>query len=209
MKKYIPSGTFKMLWEQIIEDLLEQACNNNINYCIRYDDIHIRIGKKFEEYRKNALTHMVGNRLDRHKLAACICGAIIEVQPLTGFSGAKIIKNANEIVGLYAGLNIIKFYMIYELVCKEEYNEKFNLLIYLKKNFDMDSPIIEENICDTKSYRENMANALYRSHHYCNQIKKDCYHFDIWAYSKLFYHLELYNKENLDNIYKNYIKTSS
>lgn len=206
MITYQASDTFKLLWKVIIEELLVQVCANNINYCVRCDgsdEIHYAIGKKFEEYRNKALQCMVGNRLDRHKLASCICGAIIEVQPLAGYGGAEIIKNANEIFAMYVGLNVVKLYMIYELLMREEVTQK-EYLDYLKENFDMDSPSIEENVCDTKNYRENMANALYRSHHNCDAAKKVCHHFDIWAYSKIFYHLEIFNKKRLDDFYAIY-----
>lgn len=202
MKTYIPSELFKALWEQIIEDLLYQSCKSNINYCVKSednaDDVHILIAKKFEEYKSNSLNYMLGDRIDRHKIASCVCAAIIEVSPLVGYNKATIIKNANEIIGLYSGLNVIKYYMMNDITKDKD------SLIYLKENFDMGFPSVEENICDTKSYRENMENALYRSHHKCNKSKDMCFHFDIWAYAKIFYHLELYNKDRIVTMLKKY-----
>lgn len=46
-----------------------------------------------------------------------------------------------------------------------------------------------------------MENALFWSHHMCEMLKKECFHFDIWAYAKLFYHLELYNRPFISEAY--------
>ena len=101
MKSNQPSRTYKILYRNIIEELLFQICNKNANYCIQHkiggDEFHIAIWKTFEKYRKKALLNMESNRLDRHKLASCICGSIVEVRPLVGFNGAKIKKNSNSI----------------------------------------------------------------------------------------------------------------
>lgn len=206
-----PSDTFKLLYYDIIEELLIQILKKLDNYSIRYKTgdigIHIEILNKFEEYKIKALSNMSGNRLDRHKLASCICGAIIEVKPLVATKGKTIPKNANEIFALFVGLNVIKFYMIYSFVLKTELSpiDKVELKEFFKENFDMNVPYLEENICDSQEYRKNMANALFWSHHECTILKKECFHFDIWAYSKIFYHLEIYNDAHLKEIYEEYL----
>lgn len=207
-----PSDTYKFLYCNIIEELLFQICNNNINYCIQHcigeDEFHIAIWKKFEEYKEKALLNMGSERLDRHKLASCICGAIIEVKPLVGFNGAKIRKNANEVFALYVGLNVIKYYMMYDFI--ESLNvsseEKVNIHKYLQNNFDMTFPSSDENICDVQEYKENLINALYWTHNMCDISQKECFHYDIWAYSKLFYHLEKHNEPIMENIYNKYLR---
>lgn len=205
-----PSDTYKLLYYQIIDELFAEISKKTDNYCVKYkigeDKVHIAIWKEFEKYKENALKKMSGKRLDRHKLASCLCAAIIKVQPLESCKGLKIRKNANEIFAMYVGLNVIKFYMMYEITKDINQEIKNGLIKYLKENFDMKFPSLSENICDTQEYSDNLSNALYWSHHYCKFKNGDCFHYDIWSYSKIFYHLEVYNRNNLNNIFKMYVK---
>lgn len=149
---------------------------------------------------------MEGTRLDRHKLASCICGAIIEVKPLVSIN-INSRRNANEILALEVGVNVIKFYMMCELLHEiDDEVYKFKALRYLKEKFKMQFPSIDKNICDNKSYKENLCNSLLWSHHKCNISNKECFHYDIWAYARIFYHLELYNKSFLNEAYQKFIK---
>lgn len=210
--RFRPSETFKVLYYDIIEELLFQICESNINYCVRpnvgQDEIHIAIWRCFEKYKNKALLNMSGERLDRHKLASCICGAVIEVRPLIGFKGATILKNANEILALQVGLSVIKYYMVYEFMQKADVpaDEEKEIHEYLISRFEMQFPPPEENICDIQEYRDNLVNALYWSHDTCDMTHRECFHYDIWAYSKIFYHLELYNSKCLETAYEEYIK---
>lgn len=210
MENERPSKTYQKLYYEIIDELLFKICDSKINYCVRkevnHENVPVAIWHKYETYRKQAVSNMYGERLDRHKLASCICGAIIEVKPLTGFNGAKIVKNANEILGLTVGLNIIKYYMMHDLLKDVNLSteEKKNALKYLKTHFDMQLPPLESNICDTQNYRKNITNALYWSHHKCEYLKGECFHYDVWAYAKIFYHLEKYNEELIKTVYQNY-----
>lgn len=209
MKSYKISDTYKLLYHEIIEEFLWYACNANINYCVRakteQQETPIAIGYKYEEYKDKALKNMAGKRLDRHKLASCICGALIEVRPLVGFQGAVIKKRANEILALHVGLNVIKAYMMYDFLDKLDVpqEEKQKIHHYLQENFDMQFP---GKICDSQSYEENFQNALYWSHHECRYSDDECFDYDIWAYSKIFYHLELYNQDHLKESYEEYLK---
>lgn len=212
MKGNQPSETYRRLYRDIIEELVEQICSHNDNYAMRYntdgEKTAVAIWRKFEEYRVKTSQHMSSNRLDRHKLASCICGAIIEVQPLEGYLGAEINKIANEILALHTGLSIVKLYMIDDLA------EKLGILpeagdrmtSYLYKNFSMRLPSLEENICDVQEYERNLLNALYWSHFECPILKKECFRYDVWAYAKIFYHLELYNRKYFDKTYQKYVE---
>lgn len=205
-----PSKTFAFLYQYIIQELFSQICYANINYCVKpkfgNDEIHIAIWKKYEEYKEKALLNMSGTRLDRHKLASCICGTLIEIQPLEGFNGAKISKYANEIFALHVGLNVIKVYMIRDLDIQSE--EMSSLVGYMKENFIMDFPALEYNVCDKHSYADNLQNALFGTHHRCEYKRSECFHYDIMAYSKVFYHLELYNQERFNKVYQEYVKNN-
>lgn len=208
MKKGQPSKTFKMLYNYIIADLLFQICNSDYNYCVRYcigDDIlPIALWKKVEEYETKASVNMSSSRLDRHKLASCICGAIIEVRPLLYIKNGKISDSANEILALFAALNIIKAFMMYDILEEVSIEKRDEVHKYLKTNFDMKLPSLDDNICDTQEYRQNIINALRWSHSECPVSQKECFRYDIWAYSKIFYHLELYNKKYCKEWYQKY-----
>lgn len=205
-----PSDTYKLLYRIIIEDLLFQICEDKKNpCCVKYsignDVFHIALWKKYSEYKHRALENMSSARLDRHKLASCICGAIIEVKPLTGLRGASIPKNANEILGLYAGLGVLKYYMVYDLLDgHDDAPVEEDAKRYLLDHYDVKFP---GNIRDLNGYQKNMYNALYWSHCSCNYKHGECFHYDIWAYAKIFYHLELYNQEYLKKTYQEYLET--
>jgi len=202
------SDTYKLLYEHIIGELLSQIFTRSKLYCINNEAIPFIIEEKFEKYKKNASKRMFGTRLDRHKLASCICGAIIEAKPLAGYKGADIPQNANEMFALTVGSNVIKFYMMYDFLHKLDASpeEKYKIREYIKENFIIQYPSLNENICDTHEYKQNIYNALLWSHPICNFTKKECFQYDIWAYSKIFYHLELYNRKYFEDIYKQYIE---
>lgn len=208
MEHEILSETYRHLYNNIIGEYFSQICQSDINYCIKNKNIYNEIWKKFEEYKCNAIENMSGARLDRHKLASCLCAAIIEVKPLVGYKGAKIVKQANEILALHVGINVIKFYMMYDFLHELDISSEFQkeLSTYLREQFNMQFP--SENICDIQSYEENILNALYWSHQKCDITNRECFRFDIWAYSKIFYHLELYNKDFLSNAYHEYAKAN-
>ncbi len=197
MKNYELSDTYKFLYDYILGHLISQVCRNT-NFCVRNKRIPYIIGQKFERFRQSSLKNMSGKRLDRHKLASCICGAVIEAKPLVGFNHKKIPGNTNEVLALYAGLTVIKYYMVYDATNKLNTSDNIrknisnNLLEIFKINF----PSADENICDTQDYQTNLINSLYWTHYKCDRVQIECFHFDVWAYSKIFYHLELYNKEN-------------
>lgn len=212
MKDKIPSDTYKILYNHIISQILFQICNGNKKYCVRYkinnDILPFAIWKKFNEYEDKALLKMQGTRLDRHKLASCLCGAIIEIKPLAPFNNAKIPKNANEILALHIGLNVIKAFMIYDVISNLSLKpeEFYKLYDYMKAKFEMKLPDLDQKICDTQNYEKNIVNALYWSHEICNITKKECFRYDIWGYSKIFYHLELFNKPHFDKCYRKCLK---
>lgn len=208
MKIYQPSDTYKFFFNNIIGELLSKICDSNPNYCLRTRWIPYDIGSKFEEYRENANKNMSNPRLDRHKLASCICGAIMEIQPIGDLTDGKVFQKVNEIVALHVGLNVIKYYMMYDLTCNLSYPQDIQNQIkaYLRENFDMGFPGLEDNICDAQEYETNLLNALHWTHHECDLIGRECYQYDIWAYAKIFYHLEVYNQPKIEEAYKGYVE---
>lgn len=202
MKNYKISDTYKDLFDYIIGKLLSEICQNNKNICVRNEEIPYIIGEKFDEYKIKTTKNMIGTRLDRHKLASCTCGAIIAAKPLVGFNGANIRKNANEIFALYTGLYVIKYFMIYAAVENQGIPDttKKTFIEYLRTNFDMKFPDSKEKICDEQDYLDNLVNSLYWSHQECQISNNECFRYDIWAYSKIFYHLEIYNRKSFETV---------
>lgn len=212
MTNYRPSSTYKFFYDNIIGELFTQIFDHIPTASVKDRQIPFIIGKKFEEYRERATNNMANPRLDRHKLASCICGAIIEVEPFVGVNNKPIHQKMNEIFALHVALNVIKYYMMYDITYKLNIsaNEKSDIKTYLRDNFNMELPSIKENICDSQEYESNLTNALYWTHYYkCEATKADCFHYDIWAYAKIFYHLELYNKPRLEKMYVEYLKKNN
>ena len=194
------SKTYELLFNCIIGGMLSAIFEEKKDYCLRDRQTPFILGENFEKYRKNAEVNMSNPRLDRHKLASCICGAIIETKPLSCLKGKKISARANEILALHVGLSVIKYYMIYDFLHNSNFSfsaeQEEQAKAYLMKNFDLSLPSLDDNICDTQEYEKNLLNALHWTIYDC-KFKKDCYRYDIWAYAKIFYHLELYNMPKL------------
>lgn len=207
MINYTPSDTYRFLFDNVIADYLKQILEKLPYISIKDETIPYVIGEKFDEYRQRATPNMKSARLDRHKLASCICGAILEAKPLV--SSAKDIKiYQNEKFALYVGLGLIKHYMMYELTHELSISTDVRMKInaYLAENFDMALPSIDDNICDTQEYEANLVNALNWTNHKCDFKNGDCFQYDIWAYAKIFYHLEIFNRPTLCHLYEEYKK---
>ena len=165
MRKKEPSDTYKLLYNHNIVATLYEICNNNKNYCVKHKInnkiLPIAIWEKYEEFQENTSNNMAGSRLDRHKLASCLCGAIIEVRPLVGINGAKIAKNANEILALTVALSVIKSFMIYDKMNElQNESKRIDFFNYMKEKFDLNFPSVECNICDSQEYKKNMFKLL-------------------------------------------------
>ena len=87
-----------------------------------------------------------------------------------------------------------------------------NITIYYgpKKGFEKELPynnITLTELISMKEYKKNLINSLYWTHHNCSIINSECFCYDIWAYSKIYYHLELYNKPYFDSFLEEYRKS--
>lgn len=198
-----PSSTYIFLFDNIIGELISQICNNHPEYCVRNRSVPYDLYSKFKDLRTKANAHMSSQRLDRHKLASCMCGAILDVQPLVYMKNGRSAHRVNATFALYAGLNIVKYYMMFDIIQNSSLSPKQqnNIKLYLQENFDMELPSLSDNICDTQEYQTNLINALYWTHSECTLVNRECFHYDIWAYAKIFYHLELYNELRLANMF--------
>ncbi len=212
MDKIVPSDTYKKLYAKILGPLFKQLCEANPIYAfkVRINNLPmpLAIWTEYNSYYEKAVYNMKGSRLDRHKLASCICGAIIKVRPLTGVNGAPISKNANELLALYAGLGVIKFYMFDDFLETLNTSETCKAAVreFLAANFEICYP---NNTLDTQIYQKNLANALFWTHSICKKVNQECFQYDLWAYAKIFYHLELYNKPIMQQAGTDFLKSDA
>lgn len=197
------SDTFQDIYKNVIGPVITDFLTAEKTFCVKNKQFIYEIGKCYSKYKDSVTNRMSGDRLDRHKLSSCVCAAIIEAKPLITCNGCQIIENANEALGLSAGLGILKHYMIYSLLKESDIAEKQlkNTYHYMMSNFSVTSPPLEENICDLQVYLCNIINALSWTHERCIYKNSECFHYDIWAYATIFYHLEIYNKPLLEKFY--------
>ena len=109
---------------------------------------------------------------------------------------------------MQVGLDVVKVFMISDIIhdmgiAKEDINITVE---YMKDNFNMRFPILKDNICDKHDYRTNLRNALFKTHYWCDCKGSECFCYDVFAYSKVFYHLELYNRKDFIRTYQEYLK---
>lgn len=206
------SDTYITFFNHIIGPYLTQIISKYPDYCLRSRNIPREIGYAYEEYKENAISHMkkLKNtekpKLDRHKLASCICGAIIKAQPISYLLKKQIPNGVNEILALHVALGVIKYFMIYEIVHKiPAFEERQAVKSYLVENFCIILPTKDTNICDTQEYEQNLYNALLWSHDRCDKTGDGNFHYDIWAYATIFYHIESFNRSRLNEIYQEYL----
>lgn len=207
MDNYIQSSTFNKFHKEILADFLDNIFARFPNYCIdrtMQHDLYIT----FEEYKRIANIHMGSPKLDRHKLASCMCGAIIEVQPIRILSNRQLCpKRANEMFALFSGLGIVKDFMMYDVLNKiSSFKERQSVKCYLRDNFNILLPTLDDKICDTQEYTENLYNALLWTHNKCDYKTSECYHYDIWSYATIFYHIEVRNRDSLKKLCEIYYK---
>lgn len=91
-----PTIPFRQMYYHTADDYISKICKNTTNYAVlpsvdKKDIVEI-IWRKYEEYKAHMLKTVTSGRLDRHKIAACLCGAIVATKPLVGRNGAEIAK---------------------------------------------------------------------------------------------------------------------
>lgn len=148
--------------------------------------------------------------LDRHKLAACLCAAIIEVKPLIKANGKSTgidYKYCNETFAVLVCMEVLKKAMVYEMA--EEIKDtqaalKFKEKLY--RDYRMQYP--DYRYGDKTDYLKNMCYDMGNTHELCEHKDGECYHFDIFAYAKIFYHLEKHNRDIICDMFQEYFIVS-
>lgn len=210
--------THTFLWNDVIRKVLYYISESGLNYCIN-DPQNVRqsIYNKIDEYVEMTKQSMCKNgedinniHIDRHKFASCVCGAIIAVRPI-GRVGKQWVRNANEIVALQAGTIILQRNVIYDFIEAKNVSEedKVPMTQFFKEKFKLNFPSKDENLCEKKDYVEGLCADLSKTYHYCKHKNATCFHYDVFAYSKIFYHIEMKNREQLNDIYQSYMNSKN
>ena len=189
------NSVYEVLQRDVLEVYVKEILNRNENLGLNWngkfkDHPYNKIKSKFFEFSNYCKNNVIGGTIDRHKQASCMCGAVFLSNIIVSIEGKK--HNANEILAMSMGLNLLKMYMIMD---------KFGLAgdAQMKKlcidGFSFTFPGIDLNTHDKKEYRENISITMSKSNHCVYDKQKICEKFDVWAYSKIFFHLDNYNTE--------------
>ncbi len=190
-----------------ITAILKTHSNIGLNYNGIVSEHPYNIMRKiFQKYKDETKSFITSKRLDRHKIAACICATILECKPLAGKKDELPPRHdINEVLAAYVGLYLLKAFMI-----EDRFKNSIDpCKIHIIKKFGMKFPPLEQNICDQSCYRDNFVRSLNRIPKYCEYKNSYCIQFDVWAYSKIFYHLEKYNIPLFNAFCKEYYESTS
>jgi len=177
--------------EVYVREILSRHENLSLNWNGRIrEHPYNKVRAKFFDLIGYCRGNVAGGTIDRHKQASCLCGAVFLSNIIVNTSGKK--HNANEILSMSMGLNLLKMYMIKDKFGIWGDAEKKKICI---EGFSFTLPGIDQNTHDKKDYRENISITMRKSHHCIYDRKKICEKFDVWAYSKIFFHLDNYNIE--------------
>lgn len=190
------SNSYKTYKEYVLARLVDETLDKydyltlNWSGASAIDHPYNKAEDIFNSLYNQAVKCIRSNRLDRHKIASCMCGAIIQAKPLTyHYNCKKPDTGLNEILAIQAGLDILKMFMLDDYKMADARHQE----IY--KSFPMRFPDIV--VCDKNSYGNNLVSALSRTGK-CYKRNEPCTKFDIWAYAKIFYHIELHNAPLLE-----------
>lgn len=192
--------TFDKIFDEEILPFIEEIKESNSR--IQIKDLEKCKGEIYKEYedlnssfKKVIFSNEEENLLDRHKVAACICGAFLKVSV---FNKQKLVEEiqktqerieawfyyVNELVAFQAGCRFLSFFMVYESQDKEIENKAEHIIMHF--------PILPKV---KQTPRGCYSSLLF----YLSRIKDKneigLEHYDKYAYSMYFYMLEEYYDE--------------
>ena len=128
------------------------------------------------------------SKLDGHKLASCICGAIRDIKPLERVQGEgtanRQLPMFNEVLALFSAVEFLRPFIISHFL--DKHPKYAPLRQRIRNEFKVS---FTDTIRDKKAYPQNLIAAIHRS--------RD---FDIFAYATIFYHIDLYNIDKLEKL---------
>ena len=143
--------------------------------------------------------------LDRHKFASCLCAAAMESQVIIGRADDKSKGYANEIMAFDMGIEYLYHAMLEEIADDHGlgYEQKIAFKSDAIKNYGLVYP--DGHRCDEGDYRKNIIHDLRNTYERCIHKGAVCHHFDLFAYSRIYYHLEECNRNALEQICQRYV----
>ncbi|MCM1087520.1 MAG: hypothetical protein NC419_05140 [Muribaculaceae bacterium] len=131
--------------------------------------------------------------LDRHKVAACVCGAFIKVSVFNKTKLIQYIKDerrkvevyfyyVNELVALFAATKFLSFFMV------SDRKEQIDIVRKIRNEFPMMPPI-------TKNKRGFWNSVLFNLSQVKDQDQIGLEHYDMYSYAMFFFWLETYFNE--------------
>ena len=174
---------------------------HNLRVTLTYDleKILANIKEQYSVYKtmyKKDLEDTMDGKLDRHKLASCLCGAVIKTQPFGNAIGdAELVacRYPNELLAFWCGLNLLKVFLI------EDYS-----LDVIQRNYIVSQyPKLPDTTKDKRGY---LACAVYSLADL--RTKEPNYGYDFLGNSDRFFHIERYNID-IANDYISQLKRSS
>ena len=189
----------KIFDNELLNDINQLAENNSL---IKTEDLSVckeRIFRKYnnlkEDYKNNIFASAGITEdclLDRHKIAACMNGAFLDVGI---FNRTKLIENirqnkalfetyfiyTNELIAFKAACEIVKYFMVYD------YKDNLQAVDLIINNF----PLLPESTKSKKCFIDNICFNLSQ----INQMGIE--HYDYYSYAMFFFMLEQYFIENM------------
>ncbi len=162
---------------------------NNLAHCkdAAYDAYQELIGKYKERIFEKDTPEPL---LDRHKIAACICGAFLQVPVFNKTALVEYITRekqkvevyfyyVNEFVAFYAGIKFLSFFMI------EDYIDNTAMIRSILKDF----PLMPKT---TKNKRGFWNSVLFNLSQVKDEGQIGVSHYDMYSYAMFFFQLEQY-----------------
>lgn len=186
---------FDKIFDNEIQPFIEEIQNNN-SLIEQYNLEGCRKSayKEYTELNRKYKEQVFGSDdkalLDRHKVAACICGAFLKTPVFNKTELVKHIKKekkpvevyfyyVNELVALFAASKFLSFYMV------DEQGSRMEIVQKIKTEFPMMPPT-------TKNKRGFWNTVLFNLSQIKDENQIGLEHFDMYSYATFFFWLETY-----------------
>lgn len=181
---------FDNIYDEIVFPFIKEVVENNSLLDLKNQDIckqliYIEYERLNRQYKTNIFNKADGELLDRHKVAACVCGAFLKVSVIDKTRLVKQIQAdkrlieswffyVNELVAYIAAIRVLALFMIHDY----EADEKKQLCIM--REFPKAPDVTHSKVGFLNSILFNLAQIKDEA-----QIGMD--HYDIYAYALIFF----------------------
>lgn len=189
---------FDILYDTFAKPLIDEMCSNNSLVVAKdYEKCKANIYKEYEsmriKYRSAVFNKEETELLDRHKVASCICGAILKCSVIDKTELIKRIINEKGAVETY-------FYYVNEAVAFMFASKV--LMVFMMNDYSLDIetqkviysqfPIMPQTNCSKVSV---FYNVLFNMSQIKDNYQIGIENYDMYSYAMFFYFLECYFSE--------------